>query len=53
MMTQSTKNLDKITKESKLKNRFFDVILYLNVPIVYGLIVYFIYWLNSVVHTIY
>ncbi|MFT5602311.1 MAG: alkane 1-monooxygenase [Flavobacteriales bacterium] len=53
MMTQSTKNLDKLTKESKLKNRFFDVLLYLNVPIVYGLIVYFIYWLNSGVYPIY
>lgn len=33
-----TTNLDKKTSESKLKNKLFDWLLYLNLPIVYGLI---------------
>lgn len=35
------RNLTAPEEEEKLKNRFFDVLLYLNVPILYGLIFYY------------
>ena len=40
-------------KEERLKNQFFDILLYINVPIVYGLLFYFIYWLNLGTHETY
>lgn len=36
------------TETSKLSNRFFDVLLYLNVPIQYGLLFYFLYLVTYV-----
>ena len=40
-------NLSQEQRSIRLSNRFFDLLLYLNVPIVYGLILYFIYVLNT------
>lgn len=42
LLPVNTENLDKETADSKLKNKFFDVLLYLNLPIVYGIIGYFL-----------
>lgn len=35
-----SKNYDESTKEGRLKNKLFDALLYLNVPIVYGTMLY-------------
>lgn len=40
-------NLSKNESESKAVNRFFNVLLYLNLPIVYGLIGYFLWSLGG------
>ncbi|MEK7435241.1 MAG: alkane 1-monooxygenase [Cyanobacteriota bacterium] len=45
-MSTSTENIDKEKKDSFLKQKFFDLILYLNVPILYGIIFYYITSLN-------
>ena len=42
-----TTNLDKDDATSKLKNRVFDWLLYLNLPIVYGIVVYGIYLVST------
>lgn len=42
-MPSLTANLDDATKESKLKNQFFDVLLWLNVPIIFGVLGYGFY----------
>ncbi|RMF02414.1 MAG: alkane 1-monooxygenase [Bacteroidetes bacterium] len=39
-------NLSEAEKESHLKDRLFDYLLYLNLPIVYGTVLLFIYQLN-------
>lgn len=39
----STDNLSTTQEENKLANHFFDVLLYLNLPLLYGLIGYFIW----------
>lgn len=36
------------TETSKLSNKFFDILLYLNVPIQYGLLAYFLYLVTNV-----
>ncbi len=36
--TGTTKNLSEQEEESKLKSRFFDYLLYLNVPLLYGIL---------------
>src|SRR5687768_11784189 len=36
-------NHSEIAETSKLSNKFFDILLYLNVPIQYGLLGYFLY----------
>ena len=36
-------NISEEGESSKLSNRFFDFLLYLNVPIQYGLLIYFLY----------
>ena len=41
-------NVDEKTKESLLSKRVFDWLLYLNIPVVYGVIGYFIYQINHV-----
>lgn len=46
-MPVNSKNDDELVKMSKSKNKFFDVLLYLNLPVLYGLLVYFIYILNT------
>ncbi len=43
----STANYNEEERAAKLANRFFDWLLYLNVPIVYGTIGIFIYVLNT------
>lgn len=43
----STANYNEEERAKKLANRFFDWLLYLNVPIVYGTIGVFIYVLNT------
>lgn len=42
-MPSLTSNLDEETKESKLKNRFFDVLLWMNVPIIFSVLFYGLY----------
>lgn len=43
----SDKNLPEESYISRSKNRIFDILLYLNVPIVWGLYVYFLFLLDS------
>jgi len=45
--TGSTDNLSEDEEESKLASNFFDILLYLNVPILYGLIFYYFHILNT------
>jgi len=45
LLPMSEENLADEDVDAKLKNRFFDFLLYLNVPLVYGLLLYFMYWL--------
>lgn len=40
---KSTANFSETEEESRLKNIFFDVLLYLNVPLLYGIIFYYFY----------
>ncbi|MEL6135050.1 MAG: alkane 1-monooxygenase, partial [Bacteroidota bacterium] len=44
---QSAENLDEKSRFEKLKSRFFDVLLYLNIPILYGLLGFFIWTLSQ------
>ena len=41
VLPQSTENFDVETEELKLQSFFFDFLLYLNIPILYGLVWYF------------
>lgn len=43
VMPSLKSNLSEAHKESKLKNRFFDLILWLNLPIIYGVLFYGLY----------
>ena len=43
----SQANFSQEESSLRLSNRFFDLLLYLNVPIVYGLVLYFLYVLNT------
>lgn len=46
------KNLGESEIDSKLKNQLFDWLLYLNIPLVYGILVYALYTIsNSSLHT--
>ncbi len=47
LSTNSQYNFDSSEKSSRLKNRLFDWLLYLNLPIVYGIITLFLYILNT------
>lgn len=40
VMPSLTNNLDEASKESKLKNKFFDILLWLNVPIIFSVLFY-------------
>lgn len=42
----NSNNDDELLKLSKAKSRFFDVLLYLNLPVLYFLLIYFIYIQN-------
>lgn len=46
-LPKSTLNLSIEAETQKTLARFFDVLLYLNIPILYGLIAYFFYTLSS------
>lgn len=46
-MPSLKKNLSDSEKESKTANRFFDLLLWLNVPIVFGTLVYAFYTFNN------
>ena len=41
-----TDNFDESVEMSRSKRRFFDLLLYLNLPILYGIVGYFIYLVN-------
>lgn len=41
-------NLKSSDVENKLKNKFFDWLLYLNIPLVYGILVYALYILSNI-----
>jgi alkane 1-monooxygenase len=43
----NSNNDDEVLKTNKAKNKFFDVLLYLNLPALYFLLFYFIYILNT------
>ncbi len=43
VLPQSKENLTKEEVSSKLSNKLFDILLYLNLPMVYGAIIYFLY----------
>jgi alkane 1-monooxygenase len=47
LVGRSTANLSDNNRAQKLNQKFFDWLLYLNVPIVYGIIVLFIWILNT------
>ncbi len=47
----NTRNLSHKQAESKLKNRFFDLLLYLNLPLVYAIIGYFLWSLTATTYT--
>lgn len=43
----NSSNDEENVKSNKAKNKFFDVLLYVNLPVLYGLLFYFIYILNT------
>ncbi|MEM6629681.1 MAG: alkane 1-monooxygenase [Bacteroidota bacterium] len=43
----SQANFSEKDRAIRLSNRFFDILLYMNVPVVYGLVLYFLYILNT------
>ncbi|MEP2936548.1 MAG: alkane 1-monooxygenase [Gilvibacter sp.] len=51
VMPLDTNNLSKDQLQSKAANRFFNILLYINLPIVYGLIGYFLWSLSSANNT--
>ncbi|QIE59898.1 alkane 1-monooxygenase [Rasiella rasia] len=48
-----TENLDPTTAASKLTNPFFDFLLYLNIPLVYGMVGWFLWSLTWVDYSVY
>ncbi len=50
-MPQDTSNLGRTEREDRLSAKVFDWLLYLNLPIVYGIIGLFIYKLNTEVYS--
>lgn len=48
LLPVNDQNLDPATAESKSKNRFFDILLYFNLPIVFGLVAYFLWSLTTI-----
>lgn len=47
VLPQSTQNVPETEEALRSKSKFFDVLLYLNVPLLYGLLAYFFYTLLS------
>lgn len=45
ILPKSDRNLSSQDEENKLTNRFFDILLYLNVPLLYGMCGYYFYTL--------
>ncbi|MEL6971151.1 MAG: alkane 1-monooxygenase [Bacteroidota bacterium] len=50
-MLQDTSNLDQPEREDRLSAKIFDWLLYLNLPMVYGIIGLFIYKLNTEIYS--
>ncbi|MEO1652695.1 MAG: alkane 1-monooxygenase [Bacteroidota bacterium] len=47
LLPNSKVNIETNKKQIRLKNRFFDGLLYANVPLVYGILGYFLYTLHT------
>ncbi|MEM1327542.1 MAG: alkane 1-monooxygenase [Bacteroidota bacterium] len=47
IMRGSTENLDEAEQERRADSRFFDWLLYLNVPIVFGLVIYYFHTIHT------
>ncbi len=47
LLPRSERNLSSKEREEKLKKRLFDWLLYLNLPILYGIIAFFLYVLST------
>lgn len=45
ILPQSKENLSEVEVKNKRSNRIFDILLYINLPLVYGAIIYFLYGL--------
>lgn len=46
-LPQSTFNFSKIEEKSRLKDTFFDIMLYLNLPLLYGMVAYYFYTIHT------
>ena len=46
-------NVAENVKDNKIKNRFFDIILWLNVPIIYGILFYGLYTFSVTAYAVY
>ena len=42
-LPKSTTNLNEVEVQQKITNRFFDILLYLNIPIVFGILIWFLH----------
>lgn len=47
MMPQLNSNLEKSAKEQKIRNKLFDILLWLNLPIIYGVLIYIMYQFSA------
>lgn len=53
LLPKNNTNIPKDEQAGKLKNRLFDLLLYLNIPLVYGLLLLTIYQLSTNVYSLY
>lgn len=53
LLPLDTRNFDQETKQKRIINSFFDWMLYANVPIVYGLLFYFLYSFSQITYAPY
>jgi alkane 1-monooxygenase len=53
LLPLDTRNFDQDTKQKRIINSFFDWMLYANVPIVYGLLFYFLYSFSQITYAPY
>jgi alkane 1-monooxygenase len=47
MMPQLNSNLETSAKEQKIRNKLFDILLWLNLPIIYGVLIYSMYQFSA------